>query len=212
MALSEDDGTNDMEGGMTPGRETPVFVCDFGKIGVQICFDMEFDQGWEELARQGAELVVWPTQSPQTTHPAARALKHRYYIVSSTWRNNATSLKPTGKMVAQIKPPQRVLVEEIDLSYLILPWSRQLRNGQALKEKFGDKVGFRYYKDEDCGFFWSNDHQGFGLFNEYGVPRRVSMLSAPSGCCWIRLCVCPLRTVYSKVWRLVREEMHRTPK
>ena len=21
----------------------------------------------------------------------------------------------------------------------------------------GDKVGFRYYEDEDCGIFWSND-------------------------------------------------------
>lgn len=50
-----------------------------------------------------------------------------------------------------------MLVEEIDLSYMILPWSPQLRNGAALKEKYGDKVGFRYYEDEDCGFFWSND-------------------------------------------------------
>ncbi len=150
-------GTDNMEGGMTPGREAPVFECDFGKLGVQICFDMEFDQGWEELARKGAELVVWTTQSPQTTHPAARALKHRYYIVSCNWRNNSTIFEPTGKMVAQIRPPKRVLVEEIDLSYLILPWSRQLKNGAALKEKYGDKVGFRYYEDEDCGLFWSND-------------------------------------------------------
>jgi predicted amidohydrolase len=71
-------GTESMENGMTPGPDAPVFDCDFGKIGVQICFDMEFDQGLEELARKGAELVVWTTQSPQTTHPAARAMKHRY--------------------------------------------------------------------------------------------------------------------------------------
>jgi len=150
-------GTDNMEGGMTPGREAPVFDCDFGKLGVQICFDMEFDQGWEELARKGAELVVWTTQSPQTTHPAARAMKHRCYIVSCNWRNNSTIFEPTGKIVAQIRPPQRVLVEEIDLSYMILPWTRLLKNGAALKEKYGDKVGFRYYEDEDCGFFWSND-------------------------------------------------------
>lgn len=150
-------GGDDMEGGMTPGDAAPIFDCDFGKLGVQICFDMEFDRGWEELARQGADLVVWPTQSPQTTHPAARALEYGYYIVSCNWRNNSTIFEPTGKVVAQIRPPQRVLVEEIDLSYLILPWSPQLKNGAALKEQFGDKVGFRYYEDEDCGFFWSND-------------------------------------------------------
>jgi len=150
-------GTDSMENGMTPGTEAPVFDCDFGKLGIQICFDIEFDQGWDQLARRGAELVVWPTQSPQTTHPAARAMEHRYYIVSCNWRNNSTIFEPTGKIIAQIKPPQHVLVEEIDLSYMILPWTPFLRNGAALKEKYGDKVGFRYYEDEDRGFFWSND-------------------------------------------------------
>jgi predicted amidohydrolase len=150
-------GSDSMEGGMTPGKEVPVFDCDFGKLGMQICFDMEFDSGWEQLARQGAEIVAWPTQSPQTAHPAFRAMQHRYYIVSSTWRNNASLFEPTGKITAQIKPPDQVLAQEIDLSYAILPWSSKLQNGDALRKKYGDKVGFRYYEDEDCGIFWSND-------------------------------------------------------
>jgi hypothetical protein len=57
----------------------------------------------------------------------------------------------------QIKPPAHVLVEELDLSYAILPWSSKLRHGAALREKYGDQVGFRYYEDEDSGIFWSND-------------------------------------------------------
>src|SRR2546427_298801 len=62
-----------MEGGATPGDALPVFACDFGKLGIQICYDMEFADGWTELARKGAELIVWPTQSPQTSQPAFRA-------------------------------------------------------------------------------------------------------------------------------------------
>jgi hypothetical protein len=50
-----------------------------------------------------------------------------------------------------------VLVQEIDLSYAILPWSSTLKNGAALKQAFGDKVGYRFYADEDLGMFWSND-------------------------------------------------------
>jgi hypothetical protein len=146
-----------MEGGSSPGRELPVFDCDFGKLAIQICYDMEFDRGWQELARKGAELIAWPTQSPQTAHPAARAMQQRCYIVSSTWRNNASVFEPTGKIVAQIRPPEQVLVQEIDLSYAILPWSSKLRNGKALQERYGEKIGFRYYEDEDCGIFWSND-------------------------------------------------------
>ncbi|MCC6393036.1 MAG: hypothetical protein IT167_20725, partial [Bryobacterales bacterium] len=36
-------------------------------------------------------------------------------------------------------------------------WSSKLKNGRAMWEAFGDRAGFRYYEDEDCGIFWSND-------------------------------------------------------
>ena len=146
-----------MESGSSPGRELPVFDTDFGKLGIQICYDMDFDYGWTELARKGAELIAWPTQSPQTSQPAFRALRERCYIVSSTWRHNASVFEPTGKITAQIKPPDSVLVHELDLSYALLPWSSKLQKGEALKKTFGERVGFRYYEDEDCGIFWSND-------------------------------------------------------
>jgi hypothetical protein len=118
---------------------------------------MEFADGWTELARKGAELIAWPTQSPQTSQPAFRAKEHRCYIVSSTWRHNASIFEPTGKIAAQITPPRSILVHEIDLSYALLPWSSKLRNGEALRQAYGDRVGFRYYEDEDRGIFWSND-------------------------------------------------------
>src|SRR5947207_2930058 len=155
LVVSLERGT--MESGSTPGRALPVFDCDFGKLGIQICYDMDFDDGWTELARRGAELIAWPTQSPQTSQPAARARQGRCYIVSSTWRHNASIFEPTGKLTAQIKPPDSVLVHEIDLSYALLPWSSKLQNGEALRKAYGDKVGFHYYEDEDCGIFWSND-------------------------------------------------------
>jgi len=152
-----ENGSDSFEDGATPGRDEPVFQCDFGKVGIQICFDMEYDYGWKELARKGADLVVWPTASPQTAHPAFRAMQYRYYIVSSPHRDNASIFEPTGKIMAQVRPPERVLVQELDLSYALLHWSSQLQEGEILKKKYGDKVGFRYYSEEDCGIFWSND-------------------------------------------------------
>src|ERR1035437_194367 len=115
--------SDSLEGGVTPGKDVPVFQCDFGKLGIQICFDMEYDYGWKELTRKGADLVVWPTQSPGIAHPASRAMLGHYYIVSSTWRHNASIAEPTGKIVAQVRPPGQILVQELDLSYAIVPWS-----------------------------------------------------------------------------------------
>ena len=65
--------------------------------------------------------------------------------------------EPAGETTAQVKPPEEILVQEIDLSYAIVPWSAKLREGAALREKFGDRAGIRCYPEEDLGIFWSND-------------------------------------------------------
>ena len=101
--LVVDSQTHALEHGATPGKEVPVFSCDFGKLGIQICYDMDFDYGWRELARQGAEIVAWPTQSPQTTRPVPRAIEGSTYIISSTWRHNASIFEPTGKIISQVR-------------------------------------------------------------------------------------------------------------
>jgi predicted amidohydrolase/acetyl esterase/lipase len=147
-----------LEGGVTPGGEYNVFDLDFGRVGLQICYDIEYPEGWRRLAEKGAELVLYPTASPQLTRPGTYAATHEYWVVSATFRNNASFFEPgTGLVAAQITEPKQFLVHEIDLSYLILPWSTRLRNGKAFREAFGDRVGYRYSESEDRGIFWSND-------------------------------------------------------
>jgi predicted amidohydrolase len=150
-------GTDELEGGIAPGKEFPVFDCDFGRLGIQICWDVQFDDGWAALAAKGAEIVAWPSASPATAQPAARAAGHRYYVVSSTWREDATVFEPTGLVAARVEQQGKVLVYRRDLSYAILGWSAPLRNGKALTEKYGEGVGYHYEPREDLGLFWSND-------------------------------------------------------
>ena len=152
------DGKVVLEGGVQPGAEYNVLDLDFGRVGVQICYDVEYPEGWRRLSEKGAELVLFPTQSPQLTRPGMYAATHEYWVVSSTFRNNASVFEPgTGLVAARITEPKRTLVHEIDLSYLILPWSSRLRNGAAFREAFGDRIGYRYSESEDRGVFWSND-------------------------------------------------------
>jgi predicted amidohydrolase len=152
-------GHDDLETGITPGSEFPVFDCDFGKLGIQICWDIVFDDGWEALADKGAEIVVWPSASPATALPAARAGRHRYFIVSSCWRNNSTVYEPTGLVAARVETPGRPLVHELDLSYAVLGWSAHLHDGKAFSDKYGAKAGYHYEPREDLGMVWSNDSQ-----------------------------------------------------
>lgn len=165
------------EGGIRPGRGYPTMDLDFGRVGLQICYDVEYPDGWKALGEKGADLVLFLTQSPQLTRPAMYAATHKYWVVSSTFRNNASFFEPgTGLVAAQIKDPAQTLVSEIDLSYLLLPWSTGLRNGQAFSEAFGDRVGFRYSESEDRGLFWSNDSQ----LSIGAMARKIGLYETPA--------------------------------
>jgi predicted amidohydrolase len=113
-------GSDELEGSIQPGRDYPVFDCDFGKLGIQICWDIQFDNGWAALAEKGTEIVAWPTASPSTAQPTSRAAHHRYYVVSSTWREDATVFESTGLLAAQVETPGKVLVHQLELSYAVL--------------------------------------------------------------------------------------------
>ena len=67
-----------------PGAAVPVFDCDFGRLGIAICFDVNFPEVWAALAEKGAELVLWTSAYSAGTHLQAHALNHHYYIVTAT--------------------------------------------------------------------------------------------------------------------------------
>ncbi|MBE36305.1 MAG: hypothetical protein CMI16_12255 [Opitutaceae bacterium] len=166
-----------LEGGITPGNAFPVFDCDFGKLGIQICWDMSYEDGWLELANQGAEIVALSTASPQTARPASYALRGRYHVVSSTHQHNASVFNPIGRITKQITD-RGVMVIQLDLSYELLHWSPTLDGGLSFKRKYGDQVGFYYYLEEGTGIFWSNNealpiHQMVAEMGEMPIADRV---------------------------------------
>ena len=50
----------EVEGGLTPGDEYPVFTTDFGRVGLMICWDAQYADPARALALGGAELVLVP--------------------------------------------------------------------------------------------------------------------------------------------------------
>lgn len=168
------------EGGVSPGTAYPVFDCDFGRLGIMICWDMSYDESWDALAAAGAELIALPSASPQTLQPSAQALRHRTYVVTSAPKDNATVFDPMGRMVAQVLQKPGVLVHQIDLSYAILHWSETLQEGRALTKRFGSKAGGSYSSREDTGVFWSNDpRQSIGsMIRELGLREMPEYVEA----------------------------------
>jgi predicted amidohydrolase len=81
------------------GVSAPVYQADFGRLGVAICFDVNFPEVWRGLADQGAELVVWPSAYSAGTALQAHALNYHYYVVSSTSSRDCTVYDITGQQI-----------------------------------------------------------------------------------------------------------------
>ncbi|MFO0849774.1 MAG: carbon-nitrogen hydrolase family protein [Gemmataceae bacterium] len=76
----------EIERGVAPGSEYPVFDTRFGKVGLMVCYDGFFPEVARELANRGAEVIGWPVWGCNPGLAAARACENHVYLVSSTYR------------------------------------------------------------------------------------------------------------------------------
>ncbi|MGH9444857.1 MAG: carbon-nitrogen hydrolase family protein [Terriglobia bacterium] len=74
-----------MKNHVLPGEQARVYQADFGRVGLAICFDVNWSPIWETLANHGAELVIWPSAYSAGRSLQARAIAYNYSIVSATW-------------------------------------------------------------------------------------------------------------------------------
>jgi beta-ureidopropionase len=86
-----------------PGIQTMVYDADFGRVGMAVCFDVNFPEVWQSLADQGAELVVWSSAYAGGTALQAHALNHHYYIVTSTLEPDCLVYDITGENILSRK-------------------------------------------------------------------------------------------------------------
>lgn len=112
----------EVEKGVAPGAEYPVFDTKFGKVGLMICYDGFYPEVARALTANGAEVIAWPVWGCDPLLARARACENRVYVVSSTftdpksdWMISAV-IDPAGKIVAQAKESGSIVVSEADLS------------------------------------------------------------------------------------------------
>ncbi len=76
---------SEIEAGITPGHDYPVFETRFGKIGIMICYDGFFPEVARALTIKGAEVIAWPVWGCNPMLAKARACENHVYVVSSTY-------------------------------------------------------------------------------------------------------------------------------
>lgn len=113
---------SEIEHGIAPGDEYPVFDTRFGKIGMMVCYDGFFPEVARQLSNRGAEVIAWPVWGCNPLLAQARACENHIYLVSSTytpadqdWIRTAI-YGHTGELLAAASKFGTVVVAEVDLN------------------------------------------------------------------------------------------------
>jgi predicted amidohydrolase len=171
----------DLKVPVEPGREARVFQTDFGKLGLAICFDVNFPEVWQRLADRGAELVVWPSAYSAGTSLQAHALNHHFYIVTSTLTRDCLVYDITGEELLYEKG------NDLNVSHITLDLDRGIyhqnfnieRRDKLLKEH-GQSVKQAKWLDREQWFVLQATRPGVSaraLAREYGLEELRDYLS-----------------------------------
>ena len=174
-----------------PGQEVAVHQADFGRLGLAICFDIDFPEVWQGLADNGAELVMWPSAYSGGNALKAHALMHHYYIATATQTPDCTVYDITGEELLYQKSA------EVNVSRITLDLDRGVydrdaidgrqkcgeRKEKLLKEHGDDVVEEKYLEREDW-FVLRAKRPGVSsreLARSYGLVEKAELVRRSRG-------------------------------
>lgn len=105
----------ELEGGITAGNDYPVFDTDFGRVGMMICWDVQYADPARALALRGAELILMPIWGGNQVLGRARAIENHVFLASSGYDYPSAIIDPDGETLTSQETDGTIAVAEIDL-------------------------------------------------------------------------------------------------
>ena len=115
---------DELEKGLIPGNDHPVFDTDFGRVGMLICWDNWFPEAARIMRLQGAEILLLPIAGDGfpghwNITSRARAIDNSIHLVSSiTVTPDVPSqiINPMGEVIGEAGGDFGHVLKEIDLN------------------------------------------------------------------------------------------------
>jgi len=150
---------SELKMGIKAGKyDPPVFQTDFGTIGIQICFDIKYEEGWNSLKEKGAQIIFWPSAYAAGQEISSRAWRHQVYIVTSTAKDTSKICDITGETISQTGRWQRnwtTAAVNLEKTF-ILTWPA-VTLFPDMQKKYGAKLKITTFSEEEWTIMESLD-------------------------------------------------------
>jgi predicted amidohydrolase len=142
--------TGEMNNGVSPGPlDQKIIETDFGRVGAQICFDVEWHDGWRRLRDAGAEIVVFPSAFAAGRAVNMRAAQNQLVVATSTRKDTSKIVDVTGACLAATCRWNRWVCAPVNLEKAVLhtwPFNNRF---DAIHAKYGRDVALTTYGEEE---------------------------------------------------------------
>ncbi len=162
----------EMDAGITPGDpDAPVFDTEFGRIGIQICFDVNWWDTWSQLKRKGAKVIFFPSAYPAALDTSALTVRNQVFVVTSPQSGASGIYDVTGQALARSGKYQRWSGAVLPLGKRVFEIDFHREKMRAIQRKYGQRVQVDWIHDNDWVTVASLDPELTvdDLIREYGL-------------------------------------------
>lgn len=132
----------EIENGELCGKDAPVFECDFGRVAMAICFDLNFDELRMKYVKAKPDLIIFSSMYHGGLMQSYWAYSCRSHFIGAIAGKNTSSeiRNPLGQIVATSTNYFDFAVARVnldcELAHLDYNWGKL----RKLKAKYGPKV------------------------------------------------------------------------
>lgn len=138
------------ESGISPGMDLPVFDLDFGRIGIQICFDEGFPETWQALAEQKVKAIIWPSAYDGGFRLEALACLHQVHVITSVRTRRSRIIDPCGRVQAWTDEYAMMAVRDINLDFAVCHYDFNCTVPQRIMDAYPGRVRIASYPEDGC--------------------------------------------------------------
>ena len=170
--------------GIIPGTETPVFETDFGRVGLSICFDLNYWEVGSGLCANKAELVIWSSMWSGERMLTKWAIEFGFYM-GACYSGGSSFVDMVGREIINHNrnlynstggSGSTIVSATMDMDRRLLHHDSNVGRLKGVYEKYGSNSIYAEWLGDECLLIIGSQMPGIStdqIIEEFGLePMR----------------------------------------